>query len=100
MPARPFKITQLSGDAQVHAGRGILTALLASPATSGALSLVLYDSLTASGTKLIVLNVTEAACPVFLQFGTQPGLNIPFAIGLYADLTNCQLTLWTTGAVP
>ena len=71
-----FNPVNLSASALIATGHGVAGGILVNSTTGG--TLTLYDSLTASGTK--ITNATT------LNAGTMVWLNSTFLVGLYAQI--------------
>ena len=78
----------------VHRGPGRVKHLLISHAQSTPQQVVLYDSLTCSGTILAALHIHPYASPRLVSFPVE----LPFSIGLSINAGNCEVNLWSAAA--
>ena len=76
--------------AAIHAGPGRVTALVVSHLSSSAQPVILYDSLTCSGTILAYLFIAPEQCPAVI---TLPG-ELRFSTGLSINAGSCEVNLW------
>jgi hypothetical protein len=80
----------------VHTGRGKLVALLLTTASTGAVSIVIYDNTAASGTILMTIVLNPGESPTFLRFPDD--IPLTFTTGLYLGIP-AQTTVyaWAIG---
>lgn len=73
-------------------GAGVLRGFLVSHNQATVQTLTFYDSLTASGTILLVAYIDPARCPTYIMLPRQDA--IPFSTGLSYAAANCELIVW------
>lgn len=77
----------------LHSAAGRIWAFLVSHANSSVQTVTFYDSLTASGTVILTINVDPTQCPFYVNFGREFG--IPFATGLSIAQGQCDIAIWS-----
>jgi hypothetical protein len=79
--------------ATLHSAAGRLLAFLIAHTQTSIQTVTFYDNTAASGTKILVVDVSRNETPAYIVFERDAG--IAFSTGLHVDQGNCNVAVWS-----
>ena len=79
--------------ATLHSAAGRLLGFLISHTNAAVQTVTFYDNTAASGTVILVVNVSPNETPAFVMLERDAG--IAFSTGLHVNQGNCNVSVWS-----